>query len=164
MWKLGLWPRYSFYKNICFQFSVLVLCSVVFKQSSLLNSHMACSIAEASSLVYPCISLVSLYPLHPSLSMANYWNILYMGAWHCWGLPPSGLISRSLSKKNIAEKMQKIRYFHRIQIGVVCVSAGDGRCLGGYIKCMYIPQMRSSRVVRASAVWLWLPMPKSQQS
>jgi hypothetical protein len=29
MWKLGLWPRNSFSGNICFQFSVLVLCSVV---------------------------------------------------------------------------------------------------------------------------------------
>ncbi len=27
MWKLKLWPRYSFSENICFQFSVLVLCS-----------------------------------------------------------------------------------------------------------------------------------------
>ncbi len=29
MWKLGLWPRNSFPWNICFEFSVLVLCSVV---------------------------------------------------------------------------------------------------------------------------------------
>ncbi len=28
MWKLGLWPRNSFSGNICFQFSVLFLCSV----------------------------------------------------------------------------------------------------------------------------------------
>ncbi len=28
MWKLGLWPCYSFSGNICYQFSVLVLCSV----------------------------------------------------------------------------------------------------------------------------------------
>ncbi len=28
MWKWGLWPRKSFSKNICFQFSILVLCSV----------------------------------------------------------------------------------------------------------------------------------------
>jgi hypothetical protein len=28
MWKLGLWPRNSFSGNICFKFSVLVLCSV----------------------------------------------------------------------------------------------------------------------------------------
>ncbi len=28
MWKLGLWPRKSFSGNICFLFSVLVLCSV----------------------------------------------------------------------------------------------------------------------------------------
>jgi hypothetical protein len=27
VWKLGLWPRNSFSGNICFQFSVLVLCS-----------------------------------------------------------------------------------------------------------------------------------------
>ncbi len=27
MWKLGLWPRNSFSGNICFKFSVLVLCS-----------------------------------------------------------------------------------------------------------------------------------------
>jgi hypothetical protein len=26
MWKLGLWPRNSILANICFQFSVLVLC------------------------------------------------------------------------------------------------------------------------------------------
>ncbi len=29
MWKLGLWPRNSFSGNICFEFSVLVLCSVL---------------------------------------------------------------------------------------------------------------------------------------
>ncbi len=29
MWKLGLWPRNSFSGNICFEFSVLVLCSAV---------------------------------------------------------------------------------------------------------------------------------------
>ncbi len=29
IWKLGLWPRNSFSGNICFQFSVLVLCSAV---------------------------------------------------------------------------------------------------------------------------------------
>ncbi len=28
MWKLGLWPRNSFSGNMCFEFSVLVLCSV----------------------------------------------------------------------------------------------------------------------------------------
>jgi hypothetical protein len=28
LWKLGLWPRNSFTGNICFEFSVLVLCSV----------------------------------------------------------------------------------------------------------------------------------------
>jgi hypothetical protein len=28
MWKLGLWPRNFFFGNICFEFSVLVLCSV----------------------------------------------------------------------------------------------------------------------------------------
>ncbi len=28
MWKLGLWPRNFFSKNICFEFSVLVLCGV----------------------------------------------------------------------------------------------------------------------------------------
>jgi hypothetical protein len=28
MWKLGLWPRNSFSGNMCFKFSVLVLCSV----------------------------------------------------------------------------------------------------------------------------------------
>jgi hypothetical protein len=28
MWKLGLWPRNSFSGNICFEFSVLALCSV----------------------------------------------------------------------------------------------------------------------------------------
>ncbi len=28
LWKLGLWPRNSFSGNICFKFSVLVLCSV----------------------------------------------------------------------------------------------------------------------------------------
>jgi hypothetical protein len=28
MWKLGLWPRNSFSENICFEFSVLFLCSV----------------------------------------------------------------------------------------------------------------------------------------
>jgi nitrate reductase gamma subunit len=27
MWKLGLWTRNSFSGNICFEFSVLVLCS-----------------------------------------------------------------------------------------------------------------------------------------
>jgi hypothetical protein len=27
MWKLGLWPRNSFSGDICFEFSVLVLCS-----------------------------------------------------------------------------------------------------------------------------------------
>ncbi len=27
MWKLGLWPRNSFSGNICFEFSVLFLCS-----------------------------------------------------------------------------------------------------------------------------------------
>jgi hypothetical protein len=27
MWKLGLWPCDSFSGNICFEFSVLVLCS-----------------------------------------------------------------------------------------------------------------------------------------
>jgi hypothetical protein len=27
MWKLGLWPRNSFSGNICFEFSVAVLCS-----------------------------------------------------------------------------------------------------------------------------------------
>jgi hypothetical protein len=27
MWKLGLWPRNSFSGNICFEFTVLVLCS-----------------------------------------------------------------------------------------------------------------------------------------
>jgi hypothetical protein len=26
MWKLGLWPCNSFSRNICFEFSVLVLC------------------------------------------------------------------------------------------------------------------------------------------
>ncbi len=29
MWKLGLWPRKYFSGNICFEFSVLVLCSAV---------------------------------------------------------------------------------------------------------------------------------------
>ncbi len=29
IWKLGLWPRNSFSGNICFEFSVLVLCSLV---------------------------------------------------------------------------------------------------------------------------------------
>jgi hypothetical protein len=29
IWTLGLWPRNSFSGNICFQFSVLVLCSVL---------------------------------------------------------------------------------------------------------------------------------------
>ncbi len=28
MWKLGLWPRNFFPGNVCFEFSVLVLCSV----------------------------------------------------------------------------------------------------------------------------------------
>jgi hypothetical protein len=28
MWKLGLWPRNFFSGNICFEFSLLVLCSV----------------------------------------------------------------------------------------------------------------------------------------
>jgi hypothetical protein len=27
MWKLGLWQRYSFSGNICFEVSVLALCS-----------------------------------------------------------------------------------------------------------------------------------------
>jgi hypothetical protein len=30
MWKFGLWPRNSFSGNICFEFSVLVLCSEAF--------------------------------------------------------------------------------------------------------------------------------------
>ncbi len=29
-WKLGLWPRHSFSRNICFEFSAFVLCSVCF--------------------------------------------------------------------------------------------------------------------------------------
>ncbi len=29
MWELGLWPCYSFSGNICFQFSVLFLCSAL---------------------------------------------------------------------------------------------------------------------------------------
>ncbi len=36
MWKLGLWPRNSFSGNICFEFSVLCLCSeYTFKTSYL---------------------------------------------------------------------------------------------------------------------------------
>jgi hypothetical protein len=31
MWKLRLWPRNSFPENICFEFSVLVLCSAQMK-------------------------------------------------------------------------------------------------------------------------------------
>ncbi len=32
MWKLGLWLRNSFSGNICFEFSVLVLCSVQWEE------------------------------------------------------------------------------------------------------------------------------------
>ncbi len=33
MWKLGLWPRNLFSGNICFEFSVLCLCSVAFVET-----------------------------------------------------------------------------------------------------------------------------------
>ncbi len=35
MWKLGLWLRNFFFMNICFEFSVLCLCSVLFHNSTL---------------------------------------------------------------------------------------------------------------------------------
>ncbi len=38
MWKLGLWPRNSFSGNICFQFAVLVLCSVESLKRKILRS------------------------------------------------------------------------------------------------------------------------------
>jgi hypothetical protein len=37
LWKLGLRPRYSFSGNICFEFSVLCLCSAVSKLSLFLS-------------------------------------------------------------------------------------------------------------------------------
>jgi hypothetical protein len=43
MWKLGLWPCNSFSGNICFEFSVLVLCSVVMTASFLQQSSKSSS-------------------------------------------------------------------------------------------------------------------------
>ncbi len=41
MWKLGLWPRNSFSGNICFEFSVFCLCSVLYQVLEI-----ACTIAH----------------------------------------------------------------------------------------------------------------------
>ncbi len=62
MWKLGLWPRNSIIENICFEFSVLCLCSVQLK----------CNKGEISST----------YQL---------WVLLELHSWrsfHCWRRPP----------------------------------------------------------------------------
>ncbi len=50
IWKLGLWPRNSFSWNICFEFSVLVLCSVACYQPGQATGHVGWK-------VYVCFSV-----------------------------------------------------------------------------------------------------------
>jgi hypothetical protein len=47
MWKLGLRPRYSFSGNICLDFSVLCLCSVVRSTSASQTSNVPISLTGA---------------------------------------------------------------------------------------------------------------------
>ncbi len=54
IWKLGLWPRNSFSGNICFKFSVLVLCSA---GTSTFFAESPLSYAEVSISCWPAKGL-----------------------------------------------------------------------------------------------------------
>ncbi len=70
IWKLGLWPRSSFSGNICFKFSVLVLCSAG-KSTFLAESPL--SYAEVSN---PCWSAKGLPKADTAMKgvMDYYWH------------------------------------------------------------------------------------------
>ncbi len=81
MWKLGLWPRNSFSGNICFQFSVLVLCSV--PQSSYRNQPRLYTGRKRRPFLCPLrFSLVSAHTYSPHI----WYRMNNKSCVHCWEL------------------------------------------------------------------------------
>ncbi len=85
MWKLGLWPRNSFSGNICFAFSVLVLCSAsdrfLFRAGHLFNSILICTLGDFSYLSVLLLNanllllLSSISALFFILSLIECWRL-----------------------------------------------------------------------------------------
>ncbi len=75
MWKLGLWLRNSFSGNICFKFSVLCFCSVLFQHHtsyipySLTLSSFHCSLPLLRSLFLLSLACLVLFPFCFCLSI-----------------------------------------------------------------------------------------------
>ncbi len=69
MWKLGLWPRYSFSGNICFQFSVLVLCSAglrPLKSTNLANQAKKFTISYMTVQCFSHLIVLNVNKGHPA--------------------------------------------------------------------------------------------------
>jgi hypothetical protein len=78
MWKVGLWPHNSFSGNICFEFSVLCLCSV--RRYKVLGSIYVLVITSLPC----CCSVVLLCGLPRKENIFCLGNIYWLLWYHCW--------------------------------------------------------------------------------
>jgi hypothetical protein len=87
MWKLGLWPRNSFFGNICFEFSVLFPCSVYVGWRCALLMVPDCrmsAIGVGCSLSVSTVLSILVVGITRGLRCENFTNTVLMHVHNIW--------------------------------------------------------------------------------